>query len=128
MAQKPFVLKSGKFIKLAELKRVSYRPIRRQIDTIAIPGIGKCPVMESTGRLDKSRIDLWTDMMNFSVEATHDGVKEKIRRLRQQEADALDLIDAQISLLRLEREDLIKKAWQAGNTVTVKELVERIVK
>ena len=128
MTQKTFVLKSGKAIRLAELKRVSYRPSRRQIDTIAIPGIGKCPVMESTGRLDKSRIDLRTDMMNFSVEATHDGVKEKIRRLRQQEADALDLIDAQISLLRQEREDLIKKAWQAGNTVTVKELEERIVK
>jgi len=126
MTQKTFVLKSGKWIRLAELKRVSYRPIRRQIDSVSIPGIGSMPVMKDTGKLDKSRIELWTDMMNFSVDATHDGVKEKIRRLRQQESDSLDLIDAQISLLRQEREDLIKKAWQAGNTVTVKELVERI--
>jgi len=126
-------MKSGEHIRLGEIKRVSYKPITRVISKTTIPGFGTIPISEGTGRFDKTKLELWTDVMNYTTDATHDGVKAKIRRLRAQEADQLDAIDAELDCLRAKldclrakRQALIKLAWQNGNTVTVKELTEQI--
>ena len=126
MTQKPFMFKSGRIFRFSEIRHVMYEPVMRTTGHVHLSGFGDSQVIEYTGEVDRKKLRVQTGYYHYTVDATHDGVREKIRRLRQQEAEALDLIDAQISLLRQEREDLIKKAWQAGNTVTVKELVERI--
>lgn len=109
-------------IRLTDIRRVEYLPITRKTGTM----FGNCPVSELTGRFDKSRLYVTSLHGNHTMQATHDGVKARLRRLRQQEADKLEAIDAQIEELRKEREAVIKLAWKNGNTVTVKELTEKI--
>jgi len=124
--QKPFILKYNGRPTQVELRRVTYPPITRLKETVAIPGFGNAPVREGTGKFNKSQVTLWTSSAIISVDANKDAVHDRIRRLRQQESQLLDEIDTQIKLLRERREAILKLAWQKANIVTVKELVEQV--
>jgi len=126
MSQYEYLTNGGR-IRQSELEAVRHptisKPSGKRID---IPGIGSMGISVSTGRVDKDRLELWTDGIILVVAATHDEIKKKIRRLRPEEAAQLDAIDAEFATLREKRAALLKEAWARGHTVTVKELVEKI--
>jgi len=138
MSQKPYVYKFGRIIiKQGEIRTVYYGQIMRQTGSIEVGGFGNIPTMTSTGRVNRNELriemtstgrvnrnELRIDMNSVYVttSATHQGVNATIRRLREQEAEILDEIDAQLTDLRKRREAILKLAWKKGHTVTVKEL------
>jgi hypothetical protein len=110
---------------VTEIRRVAYRPIFKRVGTLDCGPFGNIPHSVQTDKIDKSRLDIdpWHGT-GFVILATREGVHSHIRRLRDQEAKILDEIDAQIAALREQRKEALKLAWQKGNTVTVKELIE----
>lgn len=125
--QKPFLIKgkTDKFPRQNELRGVSYKTITKIVGTIDSP-FGKINHIKATGRVDKSQLELWTDGYSYTIPATRDGIKTTIRRLREQEAALLDMLDKKIRDLRDERALVLKTAWSKANVITVKELVDRI--
>ena len=111
-----------------EIKAVTYRQLTKRVGSITVPGFGTIPKSQLTGEFDKSTLDIITDLQNYVVKATHDEIKKKFRRLRDSEAAELDQIEAELSRLREERKAIMQKAWDRGNVVPVKELVEWIPK
>jgi hypothetical protein len=122
---KPFILMYNGFPLLVDLKRVSYPPKTKVTKTIKVDGFGNIPVTTPTGKFDHSQITLWKTSPTLTISENKTAIDSRLRRLRQQEAEELEKIDAEIHELRTRREALIKKAWIKGNVVTVKELTER---
>jgi hypothetical protein len=91
-----------------------------------------------TGRIDRRKLDIRSPQVSsfvFRVTATAEGVKSVLRRIRPQEAEQLDDIDAQIvSLeaqlagLRDRRKATLHVAWQRGNVVRLKDIKELLPK
>ena len=85
-----------------------------------------------TGRIDRRKLDIRSSQVSsyvFRVAATAGGVKSVLRRLRPQEAEQLDAIDAdiarlqaQLDALKEQRKQALHTAWQRGNVVRLKEL------
>ena len=85
-----------------------------------------------TGRFDHGKLDIRSPQVSsyvFRVPATAEGVKSVLRRIRPQEAEQLDAIDADIAQLQAEldalkerRKQALHTAWQRGNVVRLKEL------
>ncbi len=90
--------------------------------------IGWAREVAGTGKFNHSKLELWPLPHYGSVyivAATHDGVKAKVRYLRETEEQKLAEIDAQIAALKHQRRELLELAWTKGNTVTVRELTEK---
>jgi hypothetical protein len=87
-----------------------------------------------TARIDRRKLDIRSLQVSsfvFRVAATAEGVKSVLRRIRPQEAEQLDAIDAdigrlqaQLDALRDQRKQALHAAWQRGNVVRLKELEE----
>src|SRR5690348_1720215 len=85
-----------------------------------------------TGRIDRRKLDIRSPQVSsyvFRVPATAEGVKSVLRRIRPQEAEQLDAVDADITRLQLQidalkeqRKQALHTAWQRGNVVRLKEL------
>jgi len=76
---------------------------------------------------DRYRIDLGG--AHVAQVTTAAEVKKHVRRLRDQEAPALDALDAEITeaeqhlrALRAQREEWLRHAWQKGNVVRLAEV------
>ena len=89
-----------------------------------------------TGRIERRKLDIRSPQVAsyvFRVSATAEGVKSVLRRIRLQEAEQLDAIDADISRLQAQmdalkehRQQALHSAWQRGNVVRLKELEDRM--
>jgi len=85
-----------------------------------------------TGRRDHNKLDISSPEVRsfvFRVAATAEGVKSVLRRIRPQEAQLLDAIDADIAQLQAQLEGLkqrraeaLQRAWQQGNVVRLKDV------
>jgi hypothetical protein len=88
-------------------------------------------VHEGTGRYDRTRI--WITRKGGDsavVPATAAGVKAGVRRLRPEEAEQLDELDARIEAakavvrgLNAERDELTKVAWRKAHVVRLSEVL-----
>ena len=91
-----------------------------------------------TGRIDGRSLDITSPEVSshvFRVPASAEGVKSVLRRIRRQEAAALDALDtdiqrlqAQLSALRERRADVLRTAWQHGNVVRLREVEDLLAK
>lgn len=82
-------------------------------------------VMRGTGRFNRERIHLRAGKFGtLSIERAPDAVKRHLRRLRPQEAERLDEIDADIERLQAERRELMATAWAKGHVITLKEITD----
>jgi len=114
---------------VTELQSVRHPSIRKQYDSITIPGIGTAPIMRDTGKYDNSTFSIHTKRAGYiNVIASREGVKTKLRRIRPDEQAQLDALDAQIAELHEKKNELLKLAWNKAHVVTVKELEEMTIK
>jgi len=121
MAQYLTKLRGDKFPQVVELQRVTYRHF-----TEPTGNIGGFQIVRSTGKIDKNSIELWTNHTHLVVSPTRESVHAKIRKLREQEAAQLAEIAEQMKALHAKKLEILQAAWNRGNVVTVKELLERI--
>lgn len=117
-------MKSQNGISLVEIKTAMYKPETKPIGSVYIEGLGNIATMRTSG-IDKNKFQIATTSGWINLDATPNSIKEKLRRLRPQEAEILDGIDRQIAELRAKRENALKEAWKKGNVVTVKEIREK---
>lgn len=115
--------KAGSTIRITKIKSVFYEPIRKRVGSVRVAGLGNIPTLENTGKVDKSRLVVNTGHL-ISVPASKAEVHKRYRKLRPEESRRINDIDRRINELRLEREALLREAWDKGHVVTVKELVE----
>lgn len=83
----------------------------------------------ATGKIDKNYVELYVKSWGFKIALTAAGVKAQLRRLRQQEAEQLARIDADIDFhrqrlqaLSQERKVTLREAFARGHVVQVGEL------
>jgi hypothetical protein len=134
MAQPPFLLcfrwrKPARIFQASELT-AEHPEIRKT----AYSNLGGFRFGHSTGtgRIDSRKLDIRSPQVSsyvFRVPATAEGVKSVLRRIRPQEAAALDAIDqdiadlqARLDALRERRKDALHAAWQRANVVRLKEV------
>ena len=115
--------------RLTNIAGVMHPPVLKKVGTIHFDGIGDIPKMRSTGRYDANTFEVqFTDSFGaVAMPKDRDAIHKKVRKLREQERGLIDAIDEQIKVLRSQRDELLRLAWQNGNVVTIKEL-EGLVK
>lgn len=109
--------------RVSEVKKVTHPFVMKDAGYIDIPGIGKCLARERTGGKDTKKFEVWTVGRNYTMDATHDGIKEKMRIVRPEEEAELARIAAEIARLQELRKEVLKKAWNKAHVVTVKHLL-----
>ena len=84
---------------------------------------GPFPTYQANGIYSHGKVEIWTktDAVS-SVPLTAEGVRAVVRRLRPQEAERLDALDAEEQRLRERRKELMAEAWAKGHVVTVAEV------
>lgn len=94
-------------------------------------------VMEGTGRHDRKRLRIIGRNYTRSgqpvasssgtvvVQNTAESVRTALRAVLPQELERLQAIDSEIERLRLERQEVLKLAWQRGHVVGVGELRQK---
>lgn len=100
--------------------RASYWPLMRDSGRRMAGMI----ISEPTGKVDRGRLRVSCGGDSQTVPATRDGVGAQVRRMRPQEFEQLEALNARIRALKLERRELKELAWRKAHVVTVKELVE----
>lgn len=138
-----------RYVQVEEFNAESPEINRPTGKTLDLGELGRARFVERTGKRDTSRLTIragahWTrreydgisaegnptsaDGWSHTVANTAKGVKEAIRRLRPQDAGALDETDAVIADLRQrlrdtqdQRAELMAMAWQRAHVVTLAE-------
>lgn len=111
-------------IRIGQIKSAKHPEIRKQIDTLHIPGIGTAPVMKGTGKRDHSQVQVNVGGAWITLRLHPKDVRQCLRLLREDEAVKLRAIELKIRELEQAREELIKQAWTKGHVVLLKDLEE----
>ena len=134
MAQPPFLLyfrwrKPARLFQASELT-VEHPEIRKV--TYSNLGGFRFGHSTGTGRIDRRKLDIRSPQVSgyvFRVAATAGGIKGVLRRIRPQEATALDAIDqdiadlqARLDALKELRKETLHVAWQRANVVRLKDV------
>jgi hypothetical protein len=120
--------------RVGEIAKVGYKEKMKVVERMNVRGIGDLNIMGGSGKFDHGMLEVIAAKAGvYNVEATREGVRSKIRRLRPDEAAQLASIENEIAVqeavlaeLKSARREILKAAWAKGHAVTVKELVERI--
>lgn len=119
----PFIIRPEKGrLQRANIKRVFFA--RKTVPSTSIPAFG-VTIGRSTGKVDRTRLQIFTTHANIAVDANPKKIREKIRRIRPEEQKQLELYDTEIARLFAERTTFLKTVWEKGHVVTVKELIEQ---
>ena len=98
---------------------VHYKPISKYSGE-SVFGI---PIYKNTGKLDKCNLFVNSQYGSpFTMKPTKSSLQAHIRKLRDTEAEKLSIIDEQIESLRMERKEILQRAWDRGNCITLKEI------
>lgn len=73
---------------------------------------------------DRSRVRAGVGYQSSEMALRRTEIRKHLRRLRPQEAAELDALDTKIRALRDERDGVLRRAWQRGHVMTVKEVRE----
>lgn len=90
--------------------------------TKAGPDLGMFQTRVGTGKFNRSKITIHVQGYGCTTSATAEGIKKVIRRLRPQERERIETIDAEIHRLQRERQTIVKEAWVKAHVVTVSEV------
>jgi hypothetical protein len=115
--------------RLSNIAGVQYAPVLKKIGTLHVEGLGDIDKMTTTLSRDINTLQVnFTDSFGLvTIKKDRGAIHQRVRRLRQQEAQRIADLDEEIRALRLQRDSLVRLAWKNGNTVTIKEL-EAMVK
>lgn len=81
-------------------------------------------VFVGTGKISKDRFTMTADTQCTTIPATHDAIRTRFRKVRDEELAQISALDEEIRALQAKRNALVKVAWEKGHAVTVKELTE----
>lgn len=150
MNQRPYLVRlyrrEGNRGQVAQAARIHVQePERTKVArSTRIPGLGSIDTHVGTGQYERTTLRLSAGDAEFRpghrtsnfyrlIPRTAAGVKEVLRRLRDQEAAELDAIDADIAaalervrVLAEQRREVLARAWQRGNVVRLSE-VEAVI-
>lgn len=113
---------------ITEVHTINHPRIRKIDRVVPLDGFGDVNIMKDTGKLDNARFEIGTKRAGWlQVEASREGVKSKLRRVRPEEQAMLDAIDEKIHALHEQKNELLKLAWSKAHVVTVKELESMVI-
>lgn len=149
MSQPQYLLRLGRTLIQTSALRVT-RIEKHRVKSVRQSPIGPIREVEGTGRFESDVLRVAVHSRDEQrpiladgrptggnrmeqVERSAAGVKRTVRRLRPQEAEQIDLIDARIAEheaaiteLRARRTDLVRDAWSKANVVRLAEIEELI--